>query len=232
MNIKVCMTKPFSPPESDDCTLVVFKNGETIVTPEYESLFLSSCQKYAQKYQVYLVSCLYESNGYLCMAMFDPQGNTLGVQQATHLNLEYLRRLRPSDQVEILATPIGNIFMSVDVDIYRPDVLRLAMFKGCDYIVSSQMFPLVDFSEERILFGARSASVANRMPVLQVTPFSSALMVPPEISPDGRGFLGYPTGKPVTVQFDWETAAFSRKVLIDSLLSSSCFGRYRNILEK
>ena len=122
--------------------------------------------------------------------------------------------------------------MSVDVDIYRPDVLRLAMFKGCDYIVSSQMFPLVDFSEERILFGARSASVANRMPVLQVTPFSSALMVPPEISPDGSGFLVYPTGKPVTVHFDWETAAISRKVLIDSLLSSSCFGRYRNILEK
>ena len=120
----------------------------------------------------------------------------------------------------------------MDVDIYHPDVLRLAMFKGCDFMISSQIFPMVDFSEERILFGARSAAVANRMMILHVTPFSSTMIVPPELTQDGSGFLCYPTGKPVVTEFDWEDAALSRKVLIDSLLGSNCFGRYRNILEK
>lgn len=232
MKIKVCMTNPFTAPSESDCTLVVFKNGDAIVTPDYGELFLASCQKYAQKYNVYLASCLYEQDGFLCMALFNPEGEILGVQRATHLNLEYLKQLRPYDQIHIISTPIGNIFLAVDVDIYRPDVLRLAIFKGCDFIVSSQMFPMVDFEEERILFGARSAAVTNRIPIIHVTPFSSTLVVPPELTQDGSGFLCYPSERAITVDFDWADAFLSRKVLIDSLLRNRCFGHYRSILEK
>lgn len=232
MKIKVCMTDPFTAPAAPDCTLVVFKNGEAILTPDYRELFLTSCQKYAQKYHVFLATCLFESDDFLCMALLDPEGNILGIQRAAHLNLKYLQHLHPYDQVEVISSPIGNIFLAVDVDILRPDILRLAMFKGCDFIISSQMIPMVDFSEERILFGARSAAAANRMPILHVTSYSSTLAVPPELTQDGSGFLCYPTGKPAVTEFDWADAALSRKVLMDSLSASRCFGHYRSILEK
>lgn len=232
MKLKVCMTGPFTAPAEDDCTLVVFKNGEAVVTPDYEEIFHASCQKYARKYHVYLATCLFESDGFLCTALYNPEGELLGVQRATHLNLDHLHLYKAYDKIEPITTPIGKIFLAVDVDILRPDVLRLAIFEGCDYIISSQMFPLREFNEERILFGARSAAVTNRIPVIHVTPFSAALAVPPELSSDGSGFLCYPTGKPVCAEFDWEHAALSRKVLVDSLRASSCLSRYRSILEK
>ena len=232
MKLKVCMTNPFTAPAAEDCTLVVFKNGEAVVTPDYEELFLASCRKYAQKYHVYLATCLFESEGFLCMALLSPEGEILGIQRATHLNLDYLQQYQAYDKLEPITTPIGKIFLSVDVDILRPEILRIAIFEGCDFIISSQMFPLQEFNEERIFFGARSAAVTNRIPVIHVTPYSAALAVPPELTSDNSGFLCYPTAKAAVAEFDWEHASLSRKVLVDSLKSSTCFGRYRSILEK
>ena len=232
MKVKVCMTNPFTAPAAEDCTLVVFKNGESVVTPEYEEIFITSCQKYAQKYHVYLATCLFTMEEYLCMALLSPEGEILGIQRATHLNLDDLQKYRVYDALEPVTTPIGKIFLCVDVDILRPEVLRTAIFEGCDFIISSQMFPLQEFSEERILFGARSGAVTNRIPIIHVTPFSAALAVPPELTSDNSGFLCYPTAKAAVAEFDWEHAALSRKVLVDSLKASPCFGRYRSILEK
>ena len=232
MKLKVCMTDPFTAPAADDCTLVVFKNGEAVVTPDYEEIFIASCRKYAKKYHVYLASCLFEDDGFLCSALFDPAGELLGVQRATHLNLDHLHLYRAYDRIEPITTPIGKIFLAVDVDILRPDVLRTAVFEGCDFIISSQMFPLREFREEHILFGARNAAIANRIPVIHVTPFSAALAVPTALCADGSGFLCPPTEKNVCAEFDWEHAALSRKVLVDSVRGSECFRRYRSILEK
>lgn len=231
MKINVCFTDPFTPLK-DACQLVVFKNGEAVVPEELSQLFLSSCQRYAQKYQVYLATGLYWDGGYLCMALFAPDGELLGVQRATHLNLSMLEEVSSHDSVDIIPTPIGKVFLAVDVDIYHPEVLRLAVFQECDFIISSQMFPMVDFNEDRIFFGARSAAVANRVFILHTTPFSSALICPPELTSDGSGFLAYPSGREQTVEFDWEDAAILRRVLLDNLLGSNCLSHYRNILEK
>ena len=63
---------------------------------------------------------------------------------------------------------------------------------------------MVDFNEDRIFFGARSAAVANRVFILHTTPFSSALICPPELTSDGSGFLAYPSGREQTVEVSFD----------------------------
>ncbi len=232
MKIRAFLTAPFSPLKGQGYNLVVFKNGESVVPPDLTELFLTSCKKYAQKFKVYLATCLYREESNLCMAVFSPKGELLGVQRATHINLRWIDEIEPYDDIEIISTPLGKIFLAVDVDIYHPEVLRLAIFNECDFIVSSQMLPMVDFNEDRIFFGARSAAAANRIYIIHTTTYSSALICPPELTSDGSGFLAYPTGKEQTVEFDWEDASISRRALMDALLGSNCLHRYRNILEK
>lgn len=231
MKIKAYLTKPFDPPK-EPCSLVVFKNGESIVPPELSELFLTSCGRYAKKFSVHLATGLYLDGASLCMALFAPSGDILGVQRATHINLRWLDEIEPYDDIEVIQTPIGSIFLSVDTDIYHPEVLRLAIFRECDFVVSSQMFPMVDFHEDRIFFGARSAAAANRIYIVHTTPFSSAVLCPPGLTADGSGFLAYPSGREQMVEFDWEDAGISRHALMDDLLSSGCLQHYRNILEK
>lgn len=225
MRIKVCFTDPFAPLE-EPCQLVVFKNGNAAVPSDLSELFLTSCQKYAQKYQVYLATTLFEREQYLCMALFSPEGELLGVQRATHLNLSMAGECLPYDHVDVISTPIGRIFLSVDVDIYHPEVLRLAVFQECDFVISSQLFPMRDFSDDRIFFGVRSAAVANRVFILHTTPFSSSLLCPPELTGDGSGFLLYPSAREQTAEFDWEDASILRQALMDDLLGSNCLQHY------
>lgn len=232
MNLKVCLVKPFTPLEEKGCHLVVFKNGESVVPPDLSELFLTSCQRYAQKYKVHLATGLYQDGNRLCMALFSPDGEMMGVQQATHINLRWLDELEPYDEVEIISTPLGKIFLAVDVDIYHPEVLRLAIFNECDFIISSQMFPMVDFHDDRILFGVRSAAAANRVHIVHTTPFSSAVVCPPGLTEDGSGFLAYPSGRDQTVEFDWEDASILRHALMDDLLGCGCLHHNRNLLEK
>ena len=226
------MTTPFAPLEDKNVNLVVFKNGEEVVPPKLEELFIASCKKYAQKFKVFLSTCLYRDGHYLCMAVISPEGEILGVQRAAYINLRWANEIEPYDDIEIISTPLGKIFLAADADIYHPEVLRLAIFNECDFIISSQMFPMVDFNEDRIFFGARSAAAANRIYILHTTTYSSALLCPPELTSDGSGFLAYPTGKTQTVEFDWEDAVISRRALMDSLLGSNVLHHYQNILEK
>jgi len=232
MKIRALMTAPFTPLEDKSVNLVIFKNGEAVVPPELTKAFITSCQKYARKFKVYLSTCLYRAGESLCLALISPEGEILGAQRGTHINLLLTGEIKPYDEIEIIPTPLGKIFLAVDTDIYHPEVLRLAIFQDCDFIISSQMIPMVDFNEDRIFFGARSAAAANRIYILHTTTFSSALLCPPELTADGSGFLAYPTGKSQTVEFDWEDAVISRKALMDSLLGSNFLNHYQNILGK
>lgn len=125
----VCITPPFGKikPLSD---LVVFSDVKSYI-PEWDTPdYLNACRKYAMKNNVYLVPSRFVVNNILYLCLFSPKGEVLGIQGATHRNLYNQAELSQYDKIEPIQTPIGNIFLCVDVDIYHPQVLRIARMKG------------------------------------------------------------------------------------------------------
>lgn len=133
----VCITPPFGKikPLSD---LVVFSDVKSYI-PEWDTPdYLNACRKYAMKNNVYLVPSRFVVNNILYLCLFSPKGEVLGIQGATHRNLYNQAELSQYDKIEPIQTPIGNIFLCVDVDIYHPQVLRIARMKGAQIVIASQ----------------------------------------------------------------------------------------------
>lgn len=96
---------------------------------------------------------------YLCL--FSPKGDILGIQGATHRNLYNQSDLAQYDRIEPIATPIGNIFLCVDVDIYHPQVVRVARMKGAQIVISSQFIDSYQLSRHMLTTGIWNAAQSN-----------------------------------------------------------------------
>lgn len=232
MNITVNLISPFQKP-GDSAKLVVFQNMAPYVEQEHGDLLINSCMAYAKKYQVYLVSCLFEAMEGLCLALLGPSGELLGLQKATHLNLDYSGRFQTYADISVITTPIGRIFMAVDVDIYYPEVLRCALLEGCDYVISSQYFHPADYHQDRIVFGARSMAVSNHLFILHANNLSSCILAPALQTPNGDGFYCYPTDeKLLEADFDYTTTEKEREELIAAITGQPALGKYLSVLGK
>ena len=133
--IHLCVTRPLTPPvEGTD--LVIFSDIKNYVAQWDNQNFLASCKKYAQSYGVYLLTSRVVADGYLCLFLFDDKGKIIGGQRAVSLNLSYLGTLSRSTDLNIVRTKFGNLFLAVDVDIYRPEILRAAALSGAEIILS------------------------------------------------------------------------------------------------
>lgn len=187
----VCITEPFGKPKqlSD---LVIFSDVRTYI-PQWDSAdYLNACRKYAQQYQVYLVPNRFVVDDILYLCLFAPDGTILGIQGATHLNLSHRDKLKQYDKVEVFPTPIGNIFLCVDVDIYYPEVLRLARLMGADLIVASQFINAYELNRQMVTTGIWNAAQSNGIYVVGCCNCFSAVAAPWEATQDQSGYLVSP----------------------------------------
>lgn len=184
----VCITPPFGKvkPLSD---LVIFSDIKSYIpqwdTPDY----LNACRKYALEHKVYLVPSRFVVENTLYLCLFSPQGEVLGIQGATHLNLYNQDDLTRFDRVEVLDTPIGRIFLCVDVDVYHPEVLRLARMKGAQIAVASQFIDSYQLTRHMVTTGIWNAAQTNGMYVVGCCNCYSAVAAPCSITPENSGYI-------------------------------------------
>ena len=190
----VRITTPFeklkTPPDSD---LIVFSDNRTYI-PEWDVRdYLNAGQKYAQQYQVYVVPGRFVVNNILYLCLFSPDGEILGIQGATHRNLYSQSKLSQYDKIEPIATPIGCIFLCVDVDIYHPQVLRIARMKGAQIVVASQFIDTYQLSRNMLTTGIWNAAQSNGVYVVGCGNCFSAVTAPCCLTPDESGYLVNPS---------------------------------------
>ncbi len=184
----VCITEPFGRPKQFS-DLVVFSDNRTYI-PQWDTAdYLNACRKYALQHQVYLVPSRFIVDDVLYLCLFGPDGSIVGVQGATHLNLSHRDKLKQYHKAEVFPTPVGNIFLCVDVDIYYPEVLRLARLLGADLVVSSQFINTYELSRQMVTTGIWNAAQSNGVYVVGCCNCFSAVAAPWEITPDQTGYL-------------------------------------------
>ncbi|HAN43849.1 MAG TPA: hypothetical protein DCP97_00515, partial [Ruminococcaceae bacterium] len=121
-----------------------------------------------------------------------------GTQQAIHLNLSYKSKYNKGDAVNVFETPFGNIFLCVDVDIYKPEVLRTAAAKNAQIVVSSQFILDCDYDFNKIYFGAYNAALSNGFFVINTNNNTSSV-IGPVLSDENDGFAVAPMRRlPIT----------------------------------
>lgn len=175
------------PPEGAE--LVVLADSNSYVSESFAPQFAAAAARYAKKFGVWLVSQRFIAGEGLCLCLFSPEGVPVGVQRATHLNLDYRAlRLHRDDEIQVFDTPIGKIAMLVDVDIQMPHVVRQAALSGAEIIAASQFMQPYDFFEDRVLLGARSAVGSNGVPVVAAV--------------GSRGVIAAPNGEETVSPFE------------------------------
>lgn len=185
--IHLCVTRPLTPPvEGTD--LVIFSDIKNYVAQWDNQNFLSSCKKYAKRYGVYLLTSRVVADGYLCLFLFDDTGKVIGGQRAVSLNLSYRGAINRSTDLNIIRTKFGNLFLAVDVDIYRPEVIRAAALQGAEIILSSQFIPLYDYQSQKLCQLAYQAA-DNGVYIVNVNNASTSVISPVAASSCPDGFL-------------------------------------------
>lgn len=184
----VCITPPFGKikPLTD---IVIFSDIKSYIpqwdTPDY----LNACRKYAIKNEVYLVPSRFVVDNILYMCMFSPKGDVLGIQGATHLNLYNQDGFDHYNKVEVFDTPVGCVFLCVDVDIYHPEVLRLARMKGAEIVIASQFIDSYQLSRHMLTTGVWNAAQSNGFYVVGCCNCFSTICAPCSITADWDGFI-------------------------------------------
>lgn len=172
--------------------LVIFNDIRPYI-PQWDSKdYLEGCRIYAKEYEVYLVPARVVVDGMLFLCLIDPKGDMVGVQGATHLNLSTSEKLERETKVEVLDTPLGKIFLCVDVDIYNPAVLRLAALGGAQIVISSQYIDSYQFSKEMVKNGVWNAAQQNNFFVVGCCNHFKTVAAPMELTTDGSGYVAPP----------------------------------------
>lgn len=169
--------------------IVVFSDVMPFVGQESAGEYLMRCRDYAVRHRVYLVPARFVLRGFLCMCLMSPSGAMAGIQRAAHLNLSLAGAAKRADEISVIQTKIGKIFLCVDTDIYHPEVLRAAKLTGAQIVVSSQYIDERDYTHEHLVSGAVSASASNFVYVVNVAGHHCSITAPRVATHDGSGFV-------------------------------------------
>ena len=192
-NYIVEVVPPFQPPSSD-ASLVLFAD-ENVYTGHAEVLkYLMRCSQYALKNKTYLVSGMIEHDDNLCLSLFNPRGKAICRQAALHLSLAQANHLEPEDEVQVIPTELGNLYLCVDEDIYHPQTMRTAALKGADTILSLQQLDPAFDTPEQLLETAWNASQSNNVYVVNITSRGAAVTCPVPVTRARDGYLVKRTG--------------------------------------
>ncbi len=184
--VSLAVIRPFELPPKG-AQLIVFSDIRNYVAQWDTQALLKAAVRYARTYGVYLVPNRFIADDFLSLCMIGPTGEILGGQRAVCLNVSYRGFLRRSDDLEIFDTPLGRIFLAVDVDLYRPEVIRAAALSGAQLVIGSRFVQGYDDLPLRRLCGGLNMAISNGVFVLDVSNMSCSLASPGlwEAYPDG-----------------------------------------------
>ena len=110
------------------------------------------------------------------------------LQEKAVIERSYRGTLSRSTDLNIVRTKFGNLFLAVDVDIYRPEILRAAALSGAEIILSSQFIPLYDYQSQKL--GQLAFQAAdNGVYIVNVSNASTSVIAPVETASCPGGFL-------------------------------------------
>ena len=170
--------------------LAVFRQDDlSVIKSRSYGEFMQEAAEFAVQNNVYLVPGLYIKENHLCLSVLDNQGRVAGEQQATHLNTAWFGDLQRSPEINIIDTPFARLFLCVDIDIFKPEVLRMAALLSAEIVISSQYIKESDFNAAMVLAGAWQEAQQNCLYVLNSTNCGSHIIGPCAVSDDLSGFL-------------------------------------------
>lgn len=151
--------------------------------------FLDYWCEFANKHEIFIVPGLYIEDNYLCLCLIGHRGEIIGMQKACHINKENFPELKRDSNINIIETPFARIFLCVDVDIYKPEVIRAAVFSGAEIIVSVQYIQRDRYNESMVLAGAWQNAQQNCVYIINAHNFGGDIIGPCETSEDLSGFI-------------------------------------------
>lgn len=187
--------EPFTSPAWGSNFVVFSGESGSIIPEESSKEYLRRVCKYARHYEVYLVPERFMLMGYQCMCLISPQGKVVGAQRATHLNASAKAGMKRSSSITVYSTEFGGIFLCVDVDIYHPEVVRIAAEMGAQYVICVQQMTRNDYSTQMVLTGIWNAAQSNNIYAIAVSNQFHCICAPLSITQSGDGFVARPTMK-------------------------------------
>lgn len=170
--------------------LGVFIEGDITAIKERDpEKFILVAREYAASQNIFLVPGLYIKDEYLCSCLIDNTGKVLGEQKGTHLNKEWFCGLKRASEIYVIETPIGLVFLCVDVDIYKPEVIRIAALLGAEIVICSQYINSKDYSEAMILSGAWQEAQQNCLYIIDSTNYGGNIIGPCNVTDDLTGYM-------------------------------------------
>ncbi len=151
--------------------------------------FLEGWKEYARTNRIFLVPGLYIEQDYLCLCLMDDEGRIIGRQRACHLNTSCFAELKRDSNINIIETPFAKIFLCPDVDIYKPEVIRAAVFMGAELVVSVQYIDPNRYNDSMIMAGPWQNAQQNCIYILNAHNLGGDIIGPVEASQDLTGFI-------------------------------------------
>lgn len=201
--LSLSVGEPFLSPAFNS-NFAVFSNdrGGMIAQEDTEEYLRKVC-RYAKHYGVWLVPERFVLMGYQCLCLISPKGEVVGAQKAVFLNTALKQTLKRSTALQVWDTEFGGIFLCVDVDIYHPEVARIAYNMGARIIVGVQQIGQGDYAGNMVVSGGWSAAQTNGVYVIGVSNQFNCVSAPIPLTPHRDGFLVPPSLKlPLTAKLD------------------------------
>ena len=186
--------EPFTSPAWGANFVVFSGSGSEIVSEDFVKDYLAKACRYAKHHRIYLVPERFMLKEYHSMCLISPEGNVMGAQKAAFQNLTSKRGKR-SSQIEVLKTEFGSVFLCVDVDIYHPEVPRIAQAMGTAYMICSQFIQIGDYNTGMVTSGVWSAAQSCGMFVIGVSNQFNCVCAPRRLTPNDDGFIVTPRMK-------------------------------------
>jgi hypothetical protein len=201
----------------------MFSGGEVIPEDASKDYLRHAC-KYARTHETYLVPERFRLMEYECMCLISPAGKVLGAQKALFL-APTNRTGKRSGNIDVLRTEFGGVFLSVDVDIYHPEVPRVAASMGAQFILCSQTIDPKDYNSSMVLTGAWNAAQLTGVYVAATSNEFSCVAAPVSLTKHEDGFAAPPTIRlPVTAKLSTDRL---RGVSLPRRLSRKFYAMHR-----
>ncbi len=185
-----CVCPPFSAPKSDT-DLVIFPPQKEYMQEWEAKTFLEKAAAFAKENGIWVLTPAFSLGEHLVVCLINQAGKRALLQRACRLTPALRGSYQPFDSLQAVETPFGKLMILWDVDVYDPALTDRAVQEHCDAIVSVQYIPDVDFSKERILFGAWRASQQTGLPVLNVSNQGVCVTEPCKALPQNGSLNGF-----------------------------------------
>lgn len=181
MNICVCHVYDDPQPSAE---LVIFPPEKRYMQEWEAKNFLEKAAAYASNHELYVLTPMFSLHENIAVCLINPQGRISLIQRACRLTPEIATAYTPADKIFPVQTPFGKLLITVDVDIYDPELTHTATEQECKAIIAMQYIPDLDFSKERLLFGAWRASQQTGLNTVSISNQGHCVTAPCTATPD------------------------------------------------